>query len=113
MEKINPTVSELQDIVDRWIRSTGNGYFSPLTNTAILAEETGEGARVMARIYGEQRPKPGDDTSHLGDELMDVIWVAVALANQCGIDLTEALAANLAKKESRDAARFKSIGNVS
>lgn len=113
MEKINPTVSELQGIVDRWIRTTGNGYFSPLTNTAILAEETGEVARVMARLYGDQRPKPGDDTTHLGDELMDVIWVAVALANQCGIDLTEALAANLAKKQSRDAARFKCIGDMS
>lgn len=91
------TISELQATVDRWIRSVGVRYFSPLTNMAILAEETGEVARIMARKYGEQSSKPGD--SHdLADELADLIWVATAIANQTGTDLTEALRNNLAKK---------------
>lgn len=100
------TISQLQSTVDEWIKSTGKGYFSPLTNMAILAEETGEVARVMARQYGDQVSKDGDKIS-LADELADVIWVVTALANQTGIDLTEAIEANISKKNERDAHRFE------
>ena len=99
------TVKELQDTVDKWITGTGGGYFSPLTNMAVLAEETGEVARVMARVYGDQVAKPGDK-SNLADELADVMWVLTATANQTGVDLTEALKANFEKKRSRDLHRF-------
>lgn len=92
-------------MVDHWIRTIGNGYFSPLTNMAILAEEVGEVARVMARKYGEQVAKPSDD-KQLADELADVMWVVMALANQCGIDLSRAFQANLEKKTRRDSTRF-------
>ncbi len=103
------TIQELQHTVDGWIRSTGAGYFSPLTNTAMLAEETGEVARIMARRYGDQKAKPSDSTDlgTLADELADVMWVVAALANQTGVDLTEALARNLDKKNIRDASRFR------
>lgn len=106
------TIEEFQHIVDRWIKGTGRGYFDPLTNTAILAEETGEVARVMARLYGQQRPKASDSCTPeaLADELADVIWVVSAIANQTGIDLTEALARNLEKKNLRDAERFAAGG---
>ncbi|MDE6084981.1 MAG: nucleotide pyrophosphohydrolase [Muribaculaceae bacterium] len=99
------TIKELQETVDEWITGTGGGYFSPLTNTAILAEETGEVARIMARKYGDQVAKPGDKCN-LADELADVLWVVTALANQSGIDLTDALRANIEKKSTRDANRF-------
>lgn len=99
------TIRELQETVDEWITGTGGGYFSPLTNTAILAEETGEVARIMARKYGDQVAKPGDKCN-LADELADVLWVVTALANQSGIDLTDALRANIEKKSTRDANRF-------
>ena len=99
------TIKELQETVDEWITGTGGGYFSPLTNTAILAEETGEVARIMARKYGDQVAKPGDKCN-LADELADVLWVVTALANQTGIDLTDALRANIEKKSTRDANRF-------
>ncbi len=99
------TIAELQTTVDRWIRSVGVRYFSPLTNTAILAEETGEVARLMARIYGDQSFKEGEDPSALGDELADVLWVVAAIANQTGVDLNEALRHNIAKKTTRDAHR--------
>lgn len=99
------TLKSLQDIVDRWISTTGNGYFSPLTNMAILAEETGEVARIMARSYGDQIAKPGDK-SNLADELADVIWVVTAIANQTGVDLTDAISRNIDKKNKRDAHRF-------
>ena len=105
-DKPSITIGELQQVVDRWITTTGGGYFSPLTNTAVLAEETGEVARVMARRYGDQVAKPGDK-SDLADELADVLWVVAALANQTGVDLTEAIARNIDKKNSRDAGRFK------
>ncbi len=105
MDTQDISIREAQAIVDRWISSTGAGYFSPLTNTAILAEETGEVARIMARRYGDQVAKPGDKAD-LGDELADVLWVTIALANQTGIDLTEAFARNLHKKSTRDASRF-------
>jgi len=100
------TICHLQKIVDQWITTAGNGYFSPLTNTAILAEETGEVARIMARRYGDQVAKPGDK-SDLADELADVMWVVAALANQTGIDLTEAVTRNLEKKNTRDNHRFE------
>lgn len=99
------TIATLQSTVDRWITRTGGGYFSPLTNMAILAEETGEVARVMARTYGDQVAKPSDK-SQLADELADVMWVVAAIANQTGVDLTEAIVENLRKKTTRDKDRF-------
>lgn len=103
------TIQQLQQTVERWITTTGGGYFSPLTNTAVLAEETGEVARIMARRYGDQKAKPGDvtDLDTLADELADVLWVVAALANQTGVDLSDALARNLDKKNIRDASRFR------
>ncbi len=94
-------------MVDQWITTTGVRYFSPLTNMAILAEETGEVARQMARIYGDQSFKPGESPA-LADELADLIWTAVAIANQSDIDLTEALHRNMEKKSARDATRHLS-----
>lgn len=101
-----PTLAPLQRLVDSWITATDKGYFSPLTNMAILAEETGEVARIMARRHGDQVAKASDTSSSLADELADVIWVATAIANQEGIDLTEALRLNYEKKSGRDAERF-------
>jgi len=100
------TLSEAQKAVDQWITTIGVRYFSPLTNMAILAEETGEVARVMARIYGDQKAKDGDKLN-LADELADVLWVTMAIANQTGIDLTKAFADNLRKKTERDRLRFR------
>lgn len=99
------TIQEAQSKVDIWINSTGVRYFNELTNTAILAEEVGEVARIMARRYGEQSEKDSDKNKDLGDELADVLWVVICLANQTGIDLTEAFKTNLAKKSQRDARR--------
>lgn len=99
------TISQAQHIVDQWISSIGHGYFSPLTNMAILAEEVGEVAKIMARRYGDQVSKDGDNDD-LADELADVLWVTLAIANQTGIDLTAALRANIDKKTSRDLHRF-------
>lgn len=104
------TLEEMQRCVDTWISSTGAGYFSPLTNMAILAEEVGEVARIMARRYGDQVAKDGDN-SELADELADVAWVVCAIANQTGVDLTKAFANNLAKKTIRDKERFGSANN--
>lgn len=103
----NITLREAQQTVDRWITTVGVRYFSPLTNTAILAEETGEVARLMARLYGDQSFKEGEKQGKeaLADELADLMWVTIALANQTGIDLTEAFRRNLAKKNERDAHR--------
>ncbi len=98
------TLSEAQRIVDEWIKTIGIRYFSPLTNMAILAEETGEVARIMARTYGDQSFKPGE-RHDLGDELADLLWVTIAIANQTGIDLTEAFRRNLEKKTDRDSKR--------
>lgn len=100
------TLSAAQRLVDEWIRTVGVRYFSPLTNLAILAEETGEVARVIARTDGEQSTKTGEKLD-LADELADVLWVTIAIANQHGIDLTEAFANNLAKKSVRDRERHK------
>lgn len=101
------TISELQQQVNQWITTTGVRYFSPLTNMAILAEEVGEVARIMARRYGDQSEKPSDQGCDLGDELADVIWVVTCLANQTGVDLTEAMQRNFEKKSTRDATRHK------
>lgn len=98
------TIQEMQQIVDRWITTTGVRYFSPLTNMAVLAEETGEVARQMSRLYGDQSFKQGE-SPHLADELADLLWVVAAIANQTGVDLTEAFARNVEKKNSRDATR--------
>ncbi len=95
------TLRDAQKLVDDWITTIGVRYFSPLTNMAILAEETGEVARIMARLHGDQSFKEGE-TPNLADELADLLWVTMAIANQEGIDLTEALKRNIEKKTSRD-----------
>lgn len=106
-------ISEAQKLVDSWIQDIGKGYFSPLTNMVMLTEEVGELARVIARCYGEQVAKPGDlrhpedKKANLSEELADVLWVVVCLANQTGIDLTAAFEATLRKKTLRDRDRFK------
>ena len=96
------TIKDAQELVNDWIKSTGVRYFNELTNTAILAEEVGEVARIMARRYGEQSEKDSDKEHDLGDELADVLWVVICLANQTGVDLTEALNKNFEKKNLRD-----------
>lgn len=96
----------LQAVVDRWINSVGVRYFDPLTNMAILTEEVGEVARVIARTDGEQSPKPGEKLD-LADELADLIWVACAIANQHGVDLAQAMARNIEKKSGRDRNRHR------
>ena len=101
------TIAEAQERVDQWIRSTGVRYFGELTNMAILTEEVGELARIMARTYGEQSFKESDKNRDLGDEMADVLWVLVCLANQTGVDLTQALEKNFEKKNIRDAHRHK------
>lgn len=105
-EKKELTVSAMQATVDKWIREIGKGYFSELTNMAVLTEEVGELARVIARTYGDQRPKEGDNHGSLSEELADVLWVIVCLANQTGVDLTDAFSATLLKKTTRDSTRF-------
>lgn len=101
------TITEAQQIIDRWINTTGIRYFNELTNTAILMEEVGEVARIMARRYGEQSFKKSDEEVNLADEMADVLFVLMCLANQTGINLEEALAKNLEKKSIRDAERHK------
>lgn len=101
------TLKEAQDQVDHWIKTVGVRYFSELTNTALLAEEVGEVARIMARRYGDQSEKPTDSTHDLDDELADVLWVLICLANQTGVDLTEAFRKNLEKKNARDQQRHR------
>lgn len=100
------TISEAQMRVDEWIRGIGKGYFSHLTNMALLTEEVGELARVIARTYGEQIAKPGDLKKSISEELADVLWVVICLANQSGVDLTGALQDSIRKKTERDANRF-------
>lgn len=100
-------IKEAQHLVDSWIKTTGVRYFNELTNTAILMEEVGEVARIMARQYGEQSFKKSDTEVNLADEMADVLFVLICLANQTGIDLTEALLKNLDKKSIRDAERHK------
>jgi len=105
------TLVEAQEIVDNWINTIGIRYYSELTNTAILMEETGEVARLMARLYGEQSFKRPEDAAaapqQLADEMADVLFVLICLANQTGVDLTEALHKNLAKKTKRDTQRHR------
>ncbi len=99
------TLEEAQEQVDQWIKTVGVRYFNELTNMAMLTEEVGEVARIIARRYGEQSEKESDKNKDLGDEMADVLFVLICLANQTGINLTEALAKNLAKKSARDADR--------
>jgi len=96
------TLKEAQQQVDQWINTTGVRYFNELTNMAILTEEVGEVARIMARRYGEQSEKESDKNKDLGDELADVLWVVICLANQTGVDLTDAFHKNMEKKTTRD-----------
>lgn len=99
------TIEEAQQAVDQWINTTGVRYFNELTNLAMLTEEVGEVARIISRKYGEQSFKKSEDKADLGDELADVLFVLICLANQTGIDLTQALERNLNKKSVRDASR--------
>lgn len=95
------TIREAQDLVDKWIKTYGVRYFSELTNMAVLTEEVGELARIVARRYGDQSFKPGEK-DNLGDEMADVLWVLLCMANQTGIDLTGELRRNIGKKTARD-----------
>ena len=101
------TIAEAQKTVDTWIQTTGVRYFNELTNMAMLTEEVGEVARIIARKYGEQSFKESDKNKELSDELADVLFVLICLANQTGIDLTAALKKNLEKKTNRDSERHK------
>lgn len=101
------TIEEAQKMVDKWISSTGVRYFNELTNMVMLTEEVGEVARIIARRYGEQSEKESDKGKDLGDEMADVLFVLLCLANQTGVDLTDALRKNLEKKTARDASRHK------
>lgn len=100
-------IQDYQQAVDEWIKSVGVRYFDELTNTAMLMEEVGEVARIMARRYGEQSEKPSDKNKDLGDELADVLFVLTCIANQTGVDLEKAIAKNFEKKTIRDANRHK------
>lgn len=102
------TLQDAQSRVDEWIKTTGVRYFNELTNMAILTEEVGEVSRIIARRYGEQSEKESDKLKDLGDELADVLWVVICLANQTGINLTEAFEKNLEKKSIRDKDRHRS-----
>ncbi|HSI74835.1 MAG TPA: nucleotide pyrophosphohydrolase [Lunatimonas sp.] len=101
------TIAEAQQQVDKWIQTTGVRYFNELTNMAILTEEVGEVARIMSRKYGEQSFKESDKDKDLADEMADVLWVLICLANQTGVDLTDALEKNFKKKNIRDKDRHK------
>ncbi len=101
------TIEEAQQQVHQWITTTGVRYFNELTNTAILMEEVGELARIMARKYGEQSFKESDKNHDLADEMADVMWVLMCLANQTGVNLTDAFAKNMEKKTRRDSDRHK------
>lgn len=101
------TIQNAQQQVDQWIKTVGVRYFSELTNMAILTEEVGELARIMARKYGDQSFKESDKDKNMADEMADVLWVLICLANQTGVDLTEALQKNIEKKNIRDAERHQ------
>lgn len=101
------TIKEAQHKIDQWVKTVGVKYFSELTNLGILMEEVGELSRLMVRIYGEQSFKETDKNKKLSDEMADVLWVLICLANQTGVDLTEALQKNFQKKSLRDAERHK------
>jgi NTP pyrophosphatase (non-canonical NTP hydrolase) len=100
-------IKEAQELVDKWIKTVGVRYFNELTNMAMLTEEVGEVARIIARKYGEQSFKESDKEKNLADELADVLWVLICLANQTGVDLTSAFERNLEKKNIRDSERHK------
>ena len=100
-------IKDAQKLVDDWIKEYGVRYFNELTNMAQLTEEVGEVARIIARRYGEQSEKESDKNKDLGDEMADVLWVLICLANQTGVDLEEALRKNLEKKTNRDSTRHK------
>lgn len=102
-------IKEAQEIVDQWIKTVGVRYFSELTNMALLTEEVGEVARIIARRYGDQVAKQGDLDKQLADELADVLWVLICIANQTGVDLEDALRRNIDKKLTRDKDRFESL----
>jgi len=99
-------LNELQFMVDKWIKEIGKGYFSELTNTAILMEEVGELARIIARKYGDQISKKNETQENLADELADVLWIITCLANQTGVNLNQAIIQNFEKKTKRDIDRF-------
>lgn len=101
------TINEAQQKVDEWVKTVGVKYFSPLTNLGILMEEVGELSRLLVRIYGDQSFKESDKNKKLSDEMADVLWVLICLANQTGVDLTDALHINFEKKNERDAMRHK------
>lgn len=101
------TLHEAQQTVDEWIKTVGVRYFNELTNLGILMEEVGELSRIMVRKYGEQSYKESDKANELADEMADILWVLICLANQTGVDLTEALKKNIEKKNFRDAERHK------
>lgn len=101
------TIEQAQQEVDNWIKTVGVRYFNELTNTAILMEEVGEVARIMARKYGEQSFKESDKNIELADEMADVLWVLICLANQTGVNLTDAFSKNMEKKTKRDRERHK------
>ena len=101
------TISKAQKVVDDWIKTVGVRYFSELTNMAVLTEEVGELARIMARKYGDQSFKKSDEKYDLADEMADVLWVLICLANQTGVDLNEAFLKNIEKKSSRDSERHR------
>lgn len=107
------TIREAQGKVDEWIRTIGVRYFNELTNLGILMEETGELARIMVRTYGEQSFKDSDKGKELSDEMADVLWVLLCLANQTGVDLTDALRKNMEKKTLRDVDRHKGNDRLS
>ena len=107
MEKNDLTLNEAQKLVDDWIKTVGVRYFNELTNMTLLTEEVGELARIMARTYGEQSFKESDKDRTLDDEMADVLWVLICIANQTGVNLTEALIKNLEKKNSRDSTRHR------
>lgn len=100
-------IKEAQQLVDQWIKTVGVRYFDELTNMAILTEEVGEVARIISRKYGEQSFKESDKEKNLADELADVLWVVLCIANQTGVDLTDAFQKNMDKKNSRDSDRHK------
>ena len=99
------TIKDAQKLIDNWIKEKGIRYFNELTNTTILMEEVGELARVIARKYGEQSIKKGEENLDLADEIADVLWVLMCIANQTGVDLTDALKKNIEKKDRRDSER--------
>ncbi len=107
MQNSTLTLNDAQQKVDNWIKTIGIKYFSELTNTAILMEEVGELARIMARKYGDQSFKESESDKNLADEMADVLWVLICLANQTGVDLTDAFIKNMEKKTLRDAERHK------